>query len=584
MTIHTFYFINTISGQKNNLLTTISSHYRMFSWSKKNKGKGVDEALTVSEGLCKLYKARIHELEKEFKFPTYYSPLLTNGDFNSKPMIMLIGQYSTGKTTFISHLLESEYPGTRIGPEPTTDRFVAVMSGERDQQIPGNAAVVDPNKPFERLSDYGNNFLSRFEVACSPSPLLNGFTIIDTPGVLAGNKQTSRGYDFEGVIHWFAERVDLILLMFDAHKLDISDEFRRCIQSLRGNDSKIRIILNKADMISQQQLMRVYGALMWSLGKVIPTPEVTRVYIGSFWDKPLDVKGSLSRELFEAEAADLYQDIQTLPRNSSVRKLNDFVKRARLLRAHLHVCDYLRNEMPSIMGKSSKQKKLIDQMPEIFQKIAAAKSLPLGDFPDPAVFVDKTNEFKMDFSKFPKVESSKLKQLDEVITKHIPALMKLLPNEERRAEEDALEHMSMAHGGPSPFLQIKTGHTSANPELVRYLSTQPNLDETVVEWNSLPLDARGLLTGEKAKAELVKSRLPSSTLHRIWSLADSPSRDGCLSHYEFALCKMFIHLKSELKFELPHELPAELYPENPPEDAPTAIEIATQMAATGVRK
>lgn len=78
---------------------------------------------------------------------------------------------------------------------------------------------------------------------------------MDTPGVLSGEKQrTQRSYDFTGVTSWFAAKCDLILLLFDPHKLDISDEFKRVISSLRGHDDKIRVVLNKADQIDTQQV------------------------------------------------------------------------------------------------------------------------------------------------------------------------------------------------------------------------------------------------------------------------------------------------------------------------------------------
>lgn len=91
--------------------------------------------------------------------------------------------------------------------------------------------------------------------------LLEHITFVDTPGVLSGEKQrTQRSYDFTGVISWFAAKCDLILLLFDPHKLDISDEFKRVIASLRGHDDKIRVVLNKADQVDTQQVRRIWSS------------------------------------------------------------------------------------------------------------------------------------------------------------------------------------------------------------------------------------------------------------------------------------------------------------------------------------
>ena len=54
----------------------------------------------------------------------------------------MVGQYSTGKTSFIKYIVGKEFPGIRVGPEPTTDRFVAVMDGPDERVIPGNGKAA----------------------------------------------------------------------------------------------------------------------------------------------------------------------------------------------------------------------------------------------------------------------------------------------------------------------------------------------------------------------------------------------------------------------------------------------------------
>ena len=394
----------------------------------KKKQLSKAECTDIVDGLKHLYFSRIKKIEEDFKFGSFFSPCLSQGDFDGKPSVLLLGQYSTGKTTFIRHLLKSEYPGSHIGPEPTTDRFVVVHHGHEARRTPGNTLAVQPDKPYQGLTVFGSAFLGRLEGSQCPHELLENITLVDTPGVLSGEKQrVERSYEFTSVCEWFASRSDLILLLFDPYKLDISDEFKNVIHAIKGHDDKVRIVLNKADQVDSQQLMRVYGALMWSLGKVFNTPEVVRVYIGSFNVLPIsNEKNPLATALFEKEQEDLLNDLYELPERSCDRKVNEFVKRLRALRMHVLIISHLRKQMPALYGKKDKQQKLLNNLGEEFMKLQREKHLPPGDFPDPARYKSILSCF--DLSKFNKIEKKHMKYLDDAINVDIPRLVKIFEN------------------------------------------------------------------------------------------------------------------------------------------------------------
>lgn len=527
----------------------------MFSWLNREPKKEEVVENVLGE-LKKIYRSKLLPLEEHYNFHDFHSPKLEDPDFDAKPMILLVGQYSTGKTTFIRYLLERDFPGIRIGPEPTTDRFIAVMYDEKEGIIPGNALVVDPKKQFRPLGKYGNAFLNRFQCSSVPSPVLRAISIVDTPGILSGEKQrVDRGYDFTGVLEWFAERVDRIILLFDAHKLDISDEFRRSIEALRGHDDKIRIVLNKADMIDHQQLMRVYGALMWSLGKVLQTPEVARVYIGSFWDQPL--RYDVNRRLFEDEEQDLFRDLQSLPRNAALRKLNDLIKRARLAKVHAFIINELRKDMPSVFGKDSKKKDLIKNLGQVYDRIQKEHQISPGDFPD----IKKMQEVlaNQDFSKFHSLKIPLLEVVDRMLANDIARLMSMIPQEEMTMVSEPLIKGGAFDGVEdvvSPFGYRKGEGIDAGYGEVDWICNRDRERTDPIFESLKPID--GKISGAAAKSELIKSKLPNNVLSKIWKLSDY-DQDGFLDVEEFALAMHLINVKMDGN-ELPITLPAHLVP------------------------
>lgn len=79
---------------------------RMFSWVRQEQGgrnKEGEMYQTVTEGLQSLYSKKLLPLEDAYLFHDFHSPALEPADFQSKPMVLLVGQYSTGKTTFIRY-------------------------------------------------------------------------------------------------------------------------------------------------------------------------------------------------------------------------------------------------------------------------------------------------------------------------------------------------------------------------------------------------------------------------------------------------------------------------------------------------
>ncbi|KAM9811969.1 EH domain-containing protein 2-like isoform 2-T2 [Syngnathus typhle] len=531
----------------------------MSNWRLRGDPKTIGGVNVVTEELRNLYYKRLLPIEKHYSFHHYHSPSYEDADFDNKPMVLVMGQYSTGKTTFIRYLIEQDFLGSRVGPEPTTDCFTALMHGEAEGIIPGNALTMDPKKPFRNLDPFGNTFLNRFQCVQMPNQVLESITIIDTPGILtAARKKLSRGYDFPAVLRWFAERVDRIILLFDAHKLEFSDELTRAFEALFGYEDKLRVVLNKADRVDSQQLMRVYGALMWSLGKVFKTPEILRVYVGSFWSEPRQMCDHY--QLIDLEEEDLLADIRNLPHNAVVRKLNDLVKRARLVRAHAHIIGYLKEEMPTLFCKESKKHNLIYQLPVIFTKIQQQHRVPAGDFPDCTKMQEQL--LSQNLSKFKKLKPSLMASLDKLLNNDIANLVPLLQQQELQnkplagvLDGEFLGTFRRDHYKRHPFKEFKDGDDSEQDSIEWIVEKhKPKYDE--IFYNLSPNE--GKLSGAKVKEWMTTTLLPNSVLAHIWRLSDVDA-DGMLDNEEFALAVHLIEGKLEGHW-LPRELPSHLLP------------------------
>jgi hypothetical protein len=227
-----------------------------------------------------------------------YSEVPLETTIKWRPQVLVLGNYSSGKSTLINDFLGAKIQGT--GQAPTDDSFTIITY---DDSLPADAPVHitetrdgkfllnDPEYPFESLKKHGQRFASHFRLKKVNSPFLRNLAIIDTPGMLDSITERDRGYDYQEVIGDLAQIADLVLVLFDPHKAGTVREAHTSLRDTlpaRTFEDRVLFVLNRIDeCASMIDLLRVYGTLCWNLSQITGRKDIPMI---SLTYSPQDAK------------------------------------------------------------------------------------------------------------------------------------------------------------------------------------------------------------------------------------------------------------------------------------------------------
>ncbi|XP_075755219.1 sarcalumenin isoform X2 [Pelodiscus sinensis] len=401
---------------------------------KLNEDKPADDYSATLQRLRKIYHSSIKPLEQSYRYNELRQHEITDGEITSKPMVLFLGPWSVGKSTMINYLLGLDDTPYQLytGAEPTTSEFTVIMHGPKLKTIEGIVMAADSARSFSPLEKFGQNFLEKLIGIEVPHKLLERVTFVDTPGIIENRKQQERGYPFNDVCQWFIDRADLIFVVFDPTKLDVGLELEMLFRQLKGRESQIRIILNKADSLVTQELMRVYGALFWSLAPLINVTEPPRVYVSSFW--PLEYQPETHKDLFLKEEISLLEDMNQVIENRLENKIAFIRQHAIRVRIHALLVDrYLQTYKDKMTFFSDGElvfKDIVDDPDKfyIFKSILAKTNVSKFDLPNREAYKDffginPISSFKLLAQQCSYMGGCYLDKIERAITHELPDLL-----------------------------------------------------------------------------------------------------------------------------------------------------------------
>ncbi|XP_076767128.1 uncharacterized protein LOC143433597 isoform X2 [Xylocopa sonorina] len=346
----------------------------------------------VLKELKRVYDNAIQPLESLYKYRDLSNRHFGDPEIFSKPLVLFMGPWSGGKSSIINYLLDIEYKQTslRTGAEPSPAYFNIIMHGEEEEILDGTQLAADWT--FSGLQKFGQGMLDRLKGLRLDNKLLEKVNIVEIPGILEIRKQVQRLFPFNDACQWFIDRADIIFLVYDPSKLDVGPETEAILDQLKGREHQTRIILNKADQVKPEELMRVQGALIWNISPLMSSAEPPIMYSTSLWSLPYEA-GAPTRLLYAQERAFL-RDLRTAIDKRVEHKIASARRFAVRVRNHAKMVDcYLTtyyNHKTFFGNKKEISDKIVENPQDyhIYEGLSTLKNISRYDLPDPDVYRD----------------------------------------------------------------------------------------------------------------------------------------------------------------------------------------------------
>ncbi|CAH1982874.1 unnamed protein product [Acanthoscelides obtectus] len=347
--------------------------------------------ITLRE-LKKLYENAIKPLEGLYKYRDLSNRHFGDAEIFSKPLVLFMGPWSGGKSSIINYLVNNEYNETslRTGAEPSPAYFNILMYGEEAEVLDGTELMADYT--FSGLQKFGQGLEERLRGVKLPAKLLEKVNIVEIPGILEVRKQVSRLFPFNDACQWFIDRADIIFLVYDPSKLDVGPETEAILDQLKGREHQTRIVLNKADQVKPEELMRVQGSLIWNISPLMSSPQPPVMYTVSLWSRPYESWAPM--RLLQAQERAFLRDLRGAIDKRIENKIASARRFAVRVRNHAKMVDcYLTTyyNHKSVFGNRKQVAEEIIEHPQnyhIYEGLSTLTNISRYDLPDPDVYRD----------------------------------------------------------------------------------------------------------------------------------------------------------------------------------------------------